>query len=91
MRADNSRHLAKAARSRAEQTRLEEQRARVVKEKEALEAQQRDIEACVDALNEEQRAQWEAQFGGATREIDPELLQIGQAGGFVPPPRWNRW
>ena len=24
-------------------------------------------------------------------EIDPELLQIGQAGGFVPPPRGNRW
>ena len=60
--------------ARAEQTRLEEQRARVVKEKEAIEAQQRDIEARVDALNEEQRAQWEAQFGGVTREIDPELL-----------------
>ena len=24
-------------------------------------------------------------------EIDPELLQIDKAGGFAPPPRWNRW
>ena len=70
----HARAIEAADAARAEQTRLEEQRARVVKEKEALEAQQRDIEARVDALNEEQRAQWEAQFGGATREIDPELL-----------------
>lgn len=24
-------------------------------------------------------------------EIDPELLQLDKAGGFAPPPRWNRW
>ena len=24
-------------------------------------------------------------------EIDPALLQIDKAGGFAPPPRWNRW
>ena len=24
-------------------------------------------------------------------EIDPDLLQIDKAGGFAPPPRWNRW
>lgn len=54
---------------------LEDHKAKLVKEKDELQRQQREIEDRVGALNEEQRAAWQRQFG-ASAPIDQKLLDM---------------
>ncbi len=66
---------ATAAVDRAQRLReeLEDRRAQLLAEQEALEQRRADIEARIDGLSAELRAAWESQFGTAA-DIDPEAL-----------------
>ncbi|QCB28825.1 C40 family peptidase [Corynebacterium endometrii] len=61
---------------------LEARREQLVLDRQALEAQQADIEAQVDGLSPEQRAAWEDQFNASSARFDPaKLAELSGLGG----------